>query len=101
MKPTKAETLEGAFINAALGMIDYMVPLERIDCSRELIIEASSTAENTIHGALIACYNHFKVFSSNQIRLGKLYSSSLEKIICTSDIYHNLFFFFCKSDFFL
>ena len=28
-----------AFINAALGMIDYMVPLERISVRKELVVE--------------------------------------------------------------
>lgn len=33
------EKLDQAFINAALGMIDYMVPLERISIKKELVVE--------------------------------------------------------------
>lgn len=37
-------TLSDAFVNAALGMIDYMVPLERIEPSKELVVQSSGAS---------------------------------------------------------
>jgi len=38
------ETLSLAFVNAALGMIDYMVPLERIEPRVELVVQSSGAS---------------------------------------------------------